>query len=328
MHFMGIITPLVTPLDKRGDIDEDSLARLIDWQIAKGVHGIFVLGTNGEGNLLLDEQKRRVVRVASESVAGRVPLLCGVSDTSLPRVLANIESIAQYEFDAYVSTLPYYCITGPEEQYGFFRSLCEAVDRPLMAYNIPSFVKNDIAVEVIERLLEFDRFAGVKESGDDLGRYRRLMAAKARKPEISFFTGCSHLVDVAYSLGFDGGVIGLANIIPAQCGAWHSMYMRGDVECARAVQAGTLRILEKVMAYRKLKGHATTLPGTKSILRAMGIIRESTLVAPYLGEDAADESELRAICEAIRAEEADLTQHSAVSYQSVSGRLDEQPELG
>lgn len=322
IHFSGIITPLATPLDSHGNIDRESLARLIGWQIDKGVHGIFVLGTNGEGNLLLDDQKRDVVRVASECVNGTVPLVCGVSDVSLPRVIGNMDRIADIAFDGYVSTLPYYCITNAEEQSAFFAAVCGRADRPVLAYNIPSFVKSDIALSVIEKMASHERFAGVKESGADMARYKKLMSIKSEHPELSFFTGCSHLMDVAYSLGYDGGVVGLANVTPTLCSMWHTLYMRGDDDGAKAVQAAILRVLDRINGRRAAYGQATTLAVSKAILKALGIIRESAMVAPYGPVHPDRESEISEMCELICAEESALAHLRSQDYGAVEDPID------
>jgi dihydrodipicolinate synthase/N-acetylneuraminate lyase len=302
--FFGIITPLATSLDSNGGLDLDSLTKLIDWQIERGVHGIFVLGTNGEGTLLTDEQKREVVRVASEAVRGRVALMCGVSDTSLPRVIGNIDRIKGSEVDAYVTTIPYYGVTSPEEQYLFLTGVCDRSDRPVIAYNIPSFVKQSIALEAIERAAEHERFAGVKESSDDLERYGKLLSLKITRPELALFTGCSHLMDVAYSMGFDGGVAGLANVAPALCAALHTAHQQADAEGAKKVQAGILRVMDRLNCYVTASRHSNTIAPNKAILAAMGIIRESTMVAPYLPVCEEDESVIHEICEIIACEEA------------------------
>jgi len=302
-HYSGIVTPLATPLDSRGAVDAESLTRLIDWQIDNGVHGIFVLGTNGEGTLLLDEQKQEVVRVAARAVRGRAGLMCGVSDTSVPRVLANMSRVERFGIDAYVTTIPYYGVTSAEEQYLFLSSICDGSDRPVIAYNIPSFVKHSIALEAIEMAAEHRRFAGVKESSDDLERYRWLLSLKAKRPGMVLFTGCSHLMDVALSVGFDGGVAGLANVAPALCVALHTAHQRGDAESANTVQCGILRIMDRMNAYVAASRHANTIAVNKAILAAMGLIRDSTTVAPYLPVCPEDEESIREICALIASEE-------------------------
>ncbi len=295
----GVITPLVTPLDSSGDIDGESLCRLVDFQVSSGVGGIFILGTNGEGVLLSDTQRREVAQIASAHVRGRVPLLCAVSNSSLPKALNNLRGLADCDYDACVSSLPYYQVTSPAEQFAYFRGLSDECEKPLFAYSIPSLVKVSIDVGVVKRLAVEGRIAGIKESSYDVPRFRELIALKSVRPDLSVFAGASDMMDVAHKLAFDGVVIGMANLLPGLCARIWSLWQAGETGEAESRYAVVLRLFAWMDQFRKTRGLAGTVAISKAILKEMGIISSANVVEPYRSLDDTDASEIRQMADMI-----------------------------
>lgn len=289
----GVVTPLVTPLDDSGEIDGESLCSLIDFQIASGIGGLFILGTNGEGVLLSDAQRREVAQTASQHVRGRVPLLCAVSNSSLPRALTNLRGLADCDIDACVSSLPYYQLSSPSEQLAFFRALSDECSRPLLVYNIPTLVKVAVDLGVVKRLAEEGRIAGIKESSYDVPRFRELIELKSIRLGFATFSGASDMMDVAYRLGFDGVVVGIANVLPGLCARMWSSWQASEFEEAESKYAVALKLFRWMDTFRKARGWGSTQAISKAVLKEMGIIRSSKVVEPYASADDRDIPEVQ-----------------------------------
>lgn len=219
----GVVPPVCTPLDSRGEVDTSSLARLVEHLVAGGVHGLFALGSTSEVAYLTDEQRATALETVVNVADGRVPVLAGVIDTTTARVVEHARSAAELGADALVATAPFYTRTHGKEIAQHFRRLRAAVDLPLFAYDIPVAVHSKLSAALVRELAEDGTLAGLKDSSGDEGGLRRLLVElggrDGRKegpaPRFSVLTGSELTVDAALLAGVDGVVPGIGNVDPA-----------------------------------------------------------------------------------------------------------------
>lgn len=297
-RFHGIVPPLATPLVDRDTLDEAGLERLVEHVLAGGVHGLFVLGTTGEGPALPAGVRRTVVERTLRQVAGRVPVLVGVSDTVLADSLALARFAAERGAAAVVAAPPYYFPAGqaPLERWG--RALVAASPLPLLLYNMPEMVKVVLERETVRRLADLPGIAGIKDSGGDLG----LFAGYARvvrdlRPDWSLLIGPEQLLPQAHALGGHGGVCGGANVAPRIFVDLQAALERGDEAAAAGFQ-------QKVLSLGRLYEVGTepgrVIVGVKGALAALGICGDAT-AAWFEALDATRKNRVAEIVAEIRA---------------------------
>ena len=212
--FSGIIPPLVTPLRARDQIDHGGLERLVEHVVAGGVHGLFILGTTGEAPSLSYRLRRELIDLVTKQVAGRVPVLVGVTDTSFVETVALSKHAADAGATALVLATPYYFPAGQTELVDYVENLVPKLPLPLVLYNMPSLTKVWFEIETLEKLASHSHIVGVKDSSGDLSYFQRAVGLKAVRPDWSIMIGPEALLPQAMNLGGDGGVSGGANVFP------------------------------------------------------------------------------------------------------------------
>lgn len=266
--FQGIIPPLVTPLRDRDAIDDDGLQRLIEHVIAGGVSGIFILGTTGEAPSLGYRLRRELIGRVCESVRDRVPVLVGITDTAFVESLNLAACAADSGAAAVVLSTPYYFPAGQTELADYVRNLAERLSLPLLLYNMPSLTKVWFEIETLRKLADIDRIVGVKDSGDDLDYFKRLIDLREIRPDWSILIGPEAKTAEAIALGGDGAVAGGANVFPTLF-----------VECRRASIAGDAprveRLSRTIVDFQRIyevgKYASRYIKGTKCALSLLGI---------------------------------------------------------
>ena len=281
-RFSGVIPPLCTPLDSSGAIDTRSLESLIDFQLAAGVHGLFVLGSSGEAIYLSDADRRRVVDVTSRHVAGQVPVLVGALAPTVNRVIDQVRWIAEYPVDAYVVTAPFYANLSDAETVDHFRQVATAVDRPLLAYDIPANVGRKLPLAVARELLATGIVAGLKDSSGSLAEFRVLLEQAGPERASCLLTGADVLADVALGLGADGLIPGLANVRPDLFVDLYQASGQGDADRVRQCQSAILQLVKIFGAGEPfgLGRHASELGALKHLLHTAGVIASPTVSRP------------------------------------------------
>jgi 4-hydroxy-tetrahydrodipicolinate synthase len=166
--FSGIIPPLVSPLLARDELDQRGLDRLIEHVLAGGVHGLFLLGTTGEAPSLSYRLRRELIDRAIATVAGRVPVLVGITDTSFVESVRLAEHAANAGAKALVLSTPYYFPAGQTELTGYVENLVPQLPLPLVLYNMPSLTKVWFDFETLQKLTALPQIVGLKDSSGDL----------------------------------------------------------------------------------------------------------------------------------------------------------------
>ena len=273
----GVVPPLVTPLTPEYDVDTASLARLIQYQLTGGVDGVFVLGTSGEGTFLTDEQRQVVLETTVAEVAGQVPVLAGVIDTSTARVGAHLSAALKAGVDGLVATAPFYAATHPAEiERHFTRLATLAGDTPLYAYDIPARAGTKLPSSLMISLGERGVIAGVKDSSGQETSLRQLVISRreAGLDGFAIMTGSEVTVDSALGFGVDGVVPGLGNVDPAGYVRLYDASAAGDAAAARAEQDRLFRLFEIIeVADRSRMGASSAALGAfKAGLYLLGVI--------------------------------------------------------
>jgi 4-hydroxy-tetrahydrodipicolinate synthase len=284
----GVIPPVCTPLTPTGEVDVVSYRRLLDHLIDGGVDGLFVLGSSSEVVYLTDAQRRLVLETAVAHVAGRVPLLAGVIDTTTPRVLEHVRVADSLGVDGIVATAPFYTRTHEVEIERHFRLLHDATPTPLWAYDIPVCVHVKLRADLVLRLGAEGVLSGVKDSsGDDAGLRGLVLAARddPRLVDFSIFTGSELTVDSALSYGADGVVPGLGNVDPAGYAALYRAARDGDWDVARREQERLFELFDFVNVgsrNRIMGGNSSAIGAFKAGLRLLGVIDHHTTAEPQV----------------------------------------------
>lgn len=245
----GILCALITPLREDQSPDEAALGPLIDFQIEGGIHGLFVLGTTGEGVLLDPGERRRVAEAAVERVGGRVPVVihCGAPDTKTAADLARHAEAAGAQAVAVVA--PYYFRYGDEALFRHFAAVAEAapgVDH--YVYQNPETVGYSLDVDLILRLVdEVANVRGVKDTGDSIGRITAYLAHRGTRPDV--YAGNNAIILPALFVGARGAVSALANIVPELVVGIYEAWREGRVDDARELQFTLARLQQALRGF-------------------------------------------------------------------------------
>ncbi len=210
----GIVPPILTPLTDEGDLDAAGLQRLVDRMIDGGVHGIFALGTTGEGPFLTHKMRHQVVEVVCERVAGRIPVLVSITDTCFDESIELAEMAFASGATGLVATAPYYLMLSQRELSEHFERLADRCPLPLLIYNIPSCTRTDFAAETVRQLANHQNIVGLKDSCGDLDYFAKVVQLCSDRPDFSLLVGPEERLAEALSLGGHGGVHGGANLFP------------------------------------------------------------------------------------------------------------------
>lgn len=210
----GIIVPMVTPLSDLDRLDVATLERLVEHLIAGGVHGLFLLGTCGEGPSLSYRLRRDLISRTCRQVAGRVSVVAAITDSSAVESAAIGAHAADAGADAVVIAPPFYFPLDDDELVGFVRRLVRSLPLPAVLYNMPSLTKIALAPECVRRLMDDPKIIGLKDSSGDLGYFELLLSLARDRTDWSLLIGSEHLLVPSLQLGGHGGVCGGANVFP------------------------------------------------------------------------------------------------------------------
>ena len=243
----GIFTPNLTPLLADGTLNEAELHRYVDWLIERGVHGLYPNGSTGEFLRFTVEERRRIVQIVCRAAAGRVPVLAGAAEANVKQTLAACEAYAGYGARAVAIVSPFYYKLSPESVYAYFREI--AVNSPIdvTLYNIPMFA-SPIDVPTIQRLSEFERIVGIKDSSGDIPNMMRMIAAvRPHRPEFSFLTGWEAVLVPMLLIGCDGGTNATSGILPELTRQLYDLTQAGRLDEAMSLQYRLLEIFDTML---------------------------------------------------------------------------------
>jgi 4-hydroxy-tetrahydrodipicolinate synthase len=208
----GSIVALVTPMHADGSVDYDSLRKLIDWHIAEGTNCIGVVGTTGESPTVSVEEHREIIRVTVEQAAGRVPVMAGAGANSTTEAIELSQYAKKVGADCTLQVVPYYNKPTQEGIYQHFKAIVEAVDIPVVLYNVPGRTVSDMTPETALRLAKLPGVIGIKEATGNIERAAWLI--KQAPKGFSVYSGDDPTAIALMLLGGHGNVSVTANVAP------------------------------------------------------------------------------------------------------------------
>ena len=292
----GIVPPLVTPLIDNDTIDDAGLERLIEHVIDGGVSGVFILGTTGEAQSISFELRYEMIKKTAHIVNKRVPLLVGISDTSLVDSVSLANLAGEFGADAVVSAPPYYFSTAQPELAEYYEQLIPQLELPIYLYNMPMHTKVSFAPSTIRRIAENEKVIGFKDSSANGGYFQSVMHEMRDRPDFSLFVGPEEMMAESVLMGAHGGVNGGANMFPKLYVALYNAAVAKDVDKVRELHAKVMQISASI--YNVGSYGSSYLKGVKAGLSVLGICNDF-LAAPFNKFDAAHKDKIRAAIEAL-----------------------------
>ncbi|MGQ9543961.1 MAG: 4-hydroxy-tetrahydrodipicolinate synthase [Candidatus Bathyarchaeia archaeon] len=261
--FKGVIPPMVTPLTKDGDIDIEGLVEVARFLIDGGVHGLFPLGTIGEGPKFSREERRSIIEtVVDEADKRGVPVIPGAGGITTRDTITYTKDAKDAGATAVVIHPPWYFHPTPEALLNHFRRVAGEVDLPIILYNIPSFAGYEIPVEVVVKASESKNIVGIKDSSANMLYYQQLIALCPK--EFNVIQGYGSLFLPSLSLGGKATMAGEANVAPKIMVGIYENFIKGNLEEAR-------RLHYKIVSLLPVFRYGTFPIGVKVAMNMMGL---------------------------------------------------------
>lgn len=237
---LGSIVAIVTPMHDDGRLDHDALRRLIDWHIAEGTNCIGVVGTTGESPTVTVEEHCEVIRVAVEHAKGRVPIMAGTGGNSTAEAIELSRYAREVGADCTLSVVPYYNKPSQEGIYRHFKAIAEAVDIPMVLYNVPGRTVADMQPETALRLAQVPGVIGIKEATGNIERAAQLI--KHAPKGFSIYSGDDGTAVALMLLGGHGNVSVTANVAPKAMSQLCRAALAGQAREAAAIHLKLLAL--------------------------------------------------------------------------------------
>jgi len=264
----GVVPPIATPIDEHEHVDEKALRALIDYCIEKGLHAIFVCGTNGECLALSQKERNRAIRITLDHVAGRVPVLAGCMDTSTERVIDNIKAFEDMGGQTVVVTPEFYSRHAvPTETIRHFERIASRTEADIFIYNIPPFTGYTIPPKSIFEIATFDHVVGYKDTSGQFGDFVRCLN-HFKGTDFMLFQGMTQLAGVSVLLGADGFIPNIGPVVPELCLKVYEYGKTGDIEKMKAYNELLIEAQDS-LNYAKY-----AIAGCKAAYAALGFMDE------------------------------------------------------
>ena len=234
------IVALITPMHEDGSIDYSALHRLIDWHIEQGTDCIGVVGTTGESPTVSVEEHCEIIRVSVEQAAGRVPIMAGCGANSTKEAIELTRFAKQVGADCQLQVVPYYNKPTQEGQYQHFRTIAEAVDLPMVLYNVPGRTVADMQHDTVMRLAQIDGIIGIKEATGNIERAQWLIHEAPKG--FSVYSGDDGTAVALMLCGGHGNVSVTANIAPKLMHEMCLAAIAGQAQQAMTIQRQLLSL--------------------------------------------------------------------------------------
>ena len=227
----GSLVAIVTPMHEDGSLDLDGMRRLVDFHVQEGTDAIVVVGTTGESPTVTVEEHHRLIQVVVDHAAGRIPVIAGTGANSTSEAIEMTCFAEQAGANAALSVVPYYNKPTQEGLYQHFKAIAEAVELPVILYNVPGRTVADLGNEAALRLAQIPNVVGIKDATGNVDRFSELIA---RAPEgFAIYSGDDSSACALMMLGGHGNVSVVANIAPRLMHEMCAAALAGDFAKAR-----------------------------------------------------------------------------------------------
>ena len=282
-RFEGSFPALITPF-ANGKVDEKAFQDLVEWQVAQGSHGLVPCGTTGESPTLSHEEDMRVTALCVEVAAGRVPVVAGTGSNNTEEAILLTRHAKECGADAALIVAPYYNKPTQEGLYQHYKAIHDAVEIPILIYNIPGRSIVDMSVDTMARLAELPNIVGVKDATADLARPS--LTRNAIGSDFVQMSGEDATMIGFLAQGGHGCISVTANVAPRACADLHEAWQRGDIETAQ-------RINERLMPLHKALFVESSPAGVKFAASLLGLC-ENRVRLPMVPGSADTETQVRA----------------------------------
>lgn len=233
--FYGSLVALITPMAPSGEIDWQSLESLVRWHLESGTNGIVAVGTTGESPTLSVEEHLGVIRRVIDIVDGQIPVIAGTGANSTSEAIHLTSSALSLGADASLQVVPYYNKPTQEGMYQHFKAIAEAVDIPIILYNVPGRTVADMLPETVARLAEIPNIVGIKEATGDLERGKAVLDICPN--DFIVLSGDDPTAADFMLMGAKGDISVTANLVPSEMAALCAAAIAGDGQLTRTIDA-------------------------------------------------------------------------------------------
>lgn len=262
MEIKGIITAMVTPFDENQKINETAARQLVDKLISQGVHGLFILGTNGEFHVLSDDEKVEFAKIVINQAAHRVPVYVGAGACGTQETIKLAQRMEAVGADALSVISPYFIAPTQQELADHYRKVAEAVNIPIIMYNIPKNTGINIEPETVKSLIGVKNIAGIKDSSGNMENMQGYIDA-GKGSDFVVLVGSDSKILPALKIGAAGAIAGTSNVIAELDVSIYENYLKGNLEVAEQAQKDidVLRGVLKLGTVPSVMKRAVTLLG-------------------------------------------------------------------
>ncbi len=279
--FKGVATAIVTPLNKMG-VDYENYKRLLDWQIESGINAIVAAGTTGESSTLTDKEHRELIDFTIRTVDGRVPVIAGTGSNDTSYAIELSKFACQAGADGLLLVTPYYNKATQKGLIASYTAVADAVDKPMILYNVPSRTGTNILPETCKVLAEHPNIAAIKEASGNISQIADTAMMVGDKMDI--YSGNDDQIVPIMSLGGIGVISVLSNVFPKETVEMCDRFFKGDIAGATALQLHYLPMIHALFS------EVNPIPA-KAAMAAMGYC-ENYLRLPLTPMDEQKEAHL------------------------------------
>lgn len=232
----GVIPPIITPIDSEENVDEKGLKKIIDYVLEGGVHGVFVLGSNGEFYAFDFENQKRAVEITVQHVNKRVPVYAGASAITTKGCIKLAKMAEEAGADALTVLTPMFIKPNEKEMYNHFEAIAKSTNLPVLLYNNPDKTGNNISISLLEKLTKIDNIVGIKNTSFDFAQTTEFIRVTKDNPNFKVLSGSDFLIHATLAYGGAGCVAGTANVAPRLVVDIYEKFMAGDYKGALDAQ--------------------------------------------------------------------------------------------
>jgi len=260
----GVIPPIVTPVDADENVDEQGLKAVIDHVLEGGVHGVFVLGSNGEFYALDFDNQKKAIEITVKHVNGRVPVYAGASAITTKECIKLAKMAEEVGADALTVLTPMFIRPNDKELYNHFEAIARSTKLPILLYNNPDKTTNNISVSLLEKLARIDNIVGIKNTSLDFAQTIDYIRVTKDIESFKVLAGSDFYIYGTLAYGGAGCVAGTANVAPRLVVDIYEKYMAGDL-------AGAMEAQYKLIPLRNTYSYGSFPVVMKDCLNLMGI---------------------------------------------------------
>jgi N-acetylneuraminate lyase len=258
----GMMSALLTPFDAEGNVNFTVLTEMIEWQLARGLTGFYILGSTGEGLLMSEAERRGVAEVVVRQVRGRVPVVVHVGALTTRAACTLAAHAAEIGADATSSIPPFYYNVGPEGVKQYYKQVAAASGLPFYIYNIPGTTGVNVAVEIVRDLIaDVPNLRGMKYTAYDMYSMRKIV--ELDEGRFNVLSGADEVMLAAQAMGADGAIGTTENLLPRVFVDAYTAFRAGNVKAAEALQAKINWTVGTFLSF-------PSLSAVKEIMRLLG----------------------------------------------------------